>query len=158
MDPLAEYVRPCGLIDADHPSITSKAKQLTAGLSSETDKAVAIYKFVKDGILFGFSPEFGGCSWTEKHCFLLLLQLGKRASHHLLWCCVWCLSPLARGDGHDPTPHVCTVHTSFFALPCSRTRHQFQSCCHMLTVHAHSEPSVYCGSMRMSPWVPGVQA
>lgn len=53
------YLRPCGLIDMDHPSIQGKVRELTNGLDSDVEKALAIYTFVKDEIKFGFSPEFG---------------------------------------------------------------------------------------------------
>jgi hypothetical protein len=56
---MEEYLRPCGLIDSDHPSVVKKSKELTQESQSSRDKAVSIYNFVRDGIQFGFSPAFG---------------------------------------------------------------------------------------------------
>jgi len=55
---MEQYLRPCGLIDSNHPSVIKQSKELTQTSPSEVEKAVSIYKFVRDNILFGFSPEF----------------------------------------------------------------------------------------------------
>ena len=53
------YLRPYGLIDSNHPSVIKQSKKLTQTSQTDVEKAVSIYKFVRDNILFGFSPDFG---------------------------------------------------------------------------------------------------
>lgn len=42
----AVYLQPAQKIESDHPEIISQARQLTAGLTDEREKALAIFKFV----------------------------------------------------------------------------------------------------------------
>lgn len=45
---LAEALKPTPCIDADHPAIQAKAAELTRGLHSPTEQAVALYGHVRD--------------------------------------------------------------------------------------------------------------
>jgi hypothetical protein len=56
-----QYLSTTPLIDHQHPLVQSTLKQLTAGVSKDDQRAVAvaIYRYVRDSILFGFSPAFG---------------------------------------------------------------------------------------------------
>lgn len=53
------YLRATGTIDSDHPSIRQKTSELTDGLGTHREKAVAIFYFVRDSIRYNpFMPRF----------------------------------------------------------------------------------------------------
>ena len=52
-----EYLSPNRIVDCDSPVIRNTAQQITAGLESDREKALAIYQFVRDRIKFGFAPK-----------------------------------------------------------------------------------------------------
>ncbi|MEM0967933.1 MAG: transglutaminase-like domain-containing protein, partial [Verrucomicrobiota bacterium] len=46
------------LVDYRHPAILDQAAQLTAGLTTDREKALAIHQFVRDEIVYEFGPKF----------------------------------------------------------------------------------------------------
>ncbi len=50
MSGMAQYLRPTATIDFDTKSVRDKARELTAGLETDREKAVALYYFVRDEI------------------------------------------------------------------------------------------------------------
>jgi len=52
-----EYLISNRIIDCDSPIVRNAAQEITAGLKSDREKAVAIYQFVRDRIKFGFAPK-----------------------------------------------------------------------------------------------------
>ncbi|MCG8692812.1 MAG: hypothetical protein MI806_16545 [Minwuiales bacterium] len=61
-DDPAGYLGATGYIDSDHPRIAARAAALTAGLDDDTEKALALFAFVRDGVPFGFARGF----WDRK--------------------------------------------------------------------------------------------
>lgn len=53
------FLQPCGLIDSDSQAVAAAVAEATKGCSNDQERAIGIYNFVRDKILFGFSPEFG---------------------------------------------------------------------------------------------------
>jgi len=49
---LEEYLRATDIIDSDSPSIREKAEELTIGLRTDSDKASALFYYVRDSIKF----------------------------------------------------------------------------------------------------------
>lgn len=56
---LLPWLQPFGLIDSDSQTVLAAVAEATHGCTSEEQKAVACYHYVRDRILFGFSPGFG---------------------------------------------------------------------------------------------------
>lgn len=56
---LHPWLQPFGLIDSDSEAVKAAVAEATQGCTSEEEKAVAIYRYVRDRILFGFSSGFG---------------------------------------------------------------------------------------------------
>jgi hypothetical protein len=57
---LHPWLQPFGLIDSDSEVVKAAVAQATQGCTeSQTQKAVAIYRYVRDSIMFGFSAGFG---------------------------------------------------------------------------------------------------
>ncbi|KAI8808548.1 hypothetical protein BJ742DRAFT_892709 [Cladochytrium replicatum] len=52
------WLKPTPWININHPSIQSQAHLLTSPHSTSKSKALAIFRFVRDDIKFGFSPSF----------------------------------------------------------------------------------------------------
>ncbi|MEM9290521.1 MAG: transglutaminase-like domain-containing protein [Acidobacteriota bacterium] len=52
------WLAPTSQIDCDHPSIQRLAQQLGGKATGARQKAVAIHRFVRDEIAFGWAPEF----------------------------------------------------------------------------------------------------
>lgn len=52
MQPIAEYLEPTSIVDADHPNVVAFAQAKTSGLSSDRERAVALYYAVRDGIRY----------------------------------------------------------------------------------------------------------
>ena len=70
------YLRPTDIIDCDAESIRSKASELTAGMETTREKAVALYYFVRDAIKHNpFAPIYeleryrASVTLTEGHGF-----------------------------------------------------------------------------------------
>jgi hypothetical protein len=63
----AQYLAATPLIDHQHQLVQATLKQVTAGVSQDDKRAVAvaIYRHVRDNILFGFSPAFG--EWATQN-------------------------------------------------------------------------------------------
>ena len=57
-DALPNSRHPSPFIDSTHPVIQQKAMELTATLSNDQAKAIAIHDFVRDAIQFGFPAPF----------------------------------------------------------------------------------------------------
>jgi transglutaminase-like putative cysteine protease len=54
-----EYLRSTEIIDSDHPAVRQKAEELSGGLKTHTEKAVALFYFVRDRIKYNpFMPRF----------------------------------------------------------------------------------------------------
>lgn len=51
--PHANYLQPEDKVESTHPEITAKARELTAGLANNTEKARAIFAFVQQYITYG---------------------------------------------------------------------------------------------------------
>ena len=91
MEKLDKYLKATAVIDWDNESVKQKAQELTRGLNTDREKAVALYYFVRDGIRHnpyaeGFVPEdykasvilqkgYGYC----QHKALLLVALARAA-------------------------------------------------------------------------------
>ena len=58
MPPDATCLAPTQQVDCAHPAIVQIAEKLTAGLGSRADKAVALHRFVRDEIRYGWSPAY----------------------------------------------------------------------------------------------------
>jgi transglutaminase-like putative cysteine protease len=52
------FLKPTRYINSDHPEIIAASRRLTSGLADDRAKAVAIFKFVRDTIRFGFAAGF----------------------------------------------------------------------------------------------------
>ena len=50
MDKFDKYLKPTTVIDWDNEAVTRKAQELTRGLKTDREKAVALYYFVRDSI------------------------------------------------------------------------------------------------------------
>lgn len=59
-------------IDVDHPRVQSAAADLTAGLASDREKALAIFAFVRDEVRFGFARGF----WDNTASDVLASRVG----------------------------------------------------------------------------------
>ncbi len=84
------YLQPTASIDADHPAVLAFARETVAGATTDTDKAVALFYAVRDGIRYtpygvDLSPEAMRASVTlergEGFCIpkALLLTASARA-------------------------------------------------------------------------------
>lgn len=62
---LQPWLEPFGLIDSDSVTVKAAVAEATQGCSTQEEKAVACYRYVRDRILFGFSAGFGEwkCMW-----------------------------------------------------------------------------------------------
>jgi transglutaminase-like putative cysteine protease len=47
-DDAADYLRPTELIDSDHPAVVAKARELTRGCTTDTERLERIYVYVRD--------------------------------------------------------------------------------------------------------------
>ncbi|MBE0481711.1 MAG: transglutaminase domain-containing protein, partial [Dehalococcoidia bacterium] len=47
---MEEYLGPTQVVESDSPIIQQKARELTAGLETDSEKAVALFYYVRDGI------------------------------------------------------------------------------------------------------------
>lgn len=63
--PPSAFLAPTPVIDSDHPATVAKASELVRGIegdASDTDvqrqRALAVYRFVRDEVRFGFEPAF----------------------------------------------------------------------------------------------------
>lgn len=66
------WLGPTPFVDSRHPSIKTQAALLTNGLSDQSQKAMAIFRFVRDDIKFGFSSDF----WHNKASEVLYKGVG----------------------------------------------------------------------------------
>jgi transglutaminase-like putative cysteine protease len=58
-EPMRQYLHPTETIDSDHPSIMQKAEEIANHLETDTEKAVALFYFVRDQIKYNpFMPRF----------------------------------------------------------------------------------------------------
>lgn len=63
---LGPWLQPFGLIDSDSEAVKTAVAQATQGCTeSQTEKAVAIYRYVRDRIMFGFSAGFDQLSASQ---------------------------------------------------------------------------------------------
>ena len=61
---MQQYLQPTEVIDSDHPAIRQKAEELSDHLESHTEKAIALFYFVRDQIKYNpFMPRYlpAGC-------------------------------------------------------------------------------------------------
>ncbi len=91
MENFEKYLKPTAFIDWDTQSVKNKAQEMTRGLDTDREKAVALYYFVRDRIKYntyaeGFSPEdFKASVILQRgsgHCqhkALLLVALARAA-------------------------------------------------------------------------------
>ena len=91
MDKLEKYLKPTAFIDWDNKAVKRKARELTRGLKTDREKAVALYYFVRDQIRHnpyapGFVPEDYKASLVLnrgngycQHKALLLVALARAA-------------------------------------------------------------------------------
>jgi hypothetical protein len=63
--PSPESRLPTRLIDSQHPAIMALASELTAGATSDSERAVRIHSAVRDRIRFGLAPAFYGMRASE---------------------------------------------------------------------------------------------
>jgi hypothetical protein len=91
MEKLEKYLKPTAVIDWDTEAVKRKAQELTRGLNTDREKAIALYYFVRDQVRHnpyaeGFCPEdykasvilqrgYGYC----QHKALLLVALARAA-------------------------------------------------------------------------------
>jgi len=56
---ISRYLHPTSIIDSDHPSIMQKSEEVANHLGADTEKAVALFYFVRDQIKYNpFMPRF----------------------------------------------------------------------------------------------------
>lgn len=60
------------MIDVDHKRVQKTAAEITAGTGSDVDKALAIFRFVRDDVKFGFTRGF----WDNKASDVLASRTG----------------------------------------------------------------------------------
>ncbi|MEJ5299725.1 MAG: transglutaminase-like domain-containing protein [Thermodesulforhabdaceae bacterium] len=54
---LVQYLQPTSIIDSDHPSIRDLAKQIAGNIESTAEKAIGLYNWVRDEIIYDpYSP------------------------------------------------------------------------------------------------------
>lgn len=54
---MEEYLKPTVTIDSDHPDVIAYARKVTEGLSTEREKAVALYYAVRDLVMYDMMVE-----------------------------------------------------------------------------------------------------
>ena len=86
-----KYLKPTAVIDWDTEAVKNKAAELTKGLNTPREKAIALYYFVRDSIRHnpyapGFTPEDYKASVTLErgngycqHKAILLVALARAA-------------------------------------------------------------------------------
>ncbi len=91
MDAMEEYLKPTFTIDCDNGKIVDTAKRLTARCSSDSEKAVALFYFVRDEISYNlymsstYEEDFIASrilDWGKGYCVqkaVLLAALGRAA-------------------------------------------------------------------------------
>lgn len=80
---LDKYLQPCEFIDANHPEIQKKAKELAANSNQEMDTAKACFEFVRDEIRHSYDYQQNPV--TLKASDVLAYQTGYcYAKSHLL--------------------------------------------------------------------------
>lgn len=75
---LQPWLQPYGLIDSDSEAVTAAVAEATLGCTSQEQKAVACYRYVRDRILFGFSAGFGELPLLTFYCALASTLPGWR--------------------------------------------------------------------------------
>jgi len=105
------YLQPTEVIDADHPSIAAAAERLTQGCSTDRQKAVALFYFVRDCIHYNifmtsvFKEDFRASKvleWGKGYCVqkaVLLSALGRAAG-------IPSRLVFARITNHRLAPHI----------------------------------------------------
>ncbi len=69
---------PDKFMDFHHPDIQSKVQELTNGLRDPWDKAVAVFQFVRDEIIYDFAPKISG---PENWKASVILNKGRGFCH-----------------------------------------------------------------------------
>jgi len=120
-----EYLSPTRFCDRDHPEIVKQCLSLTADYSDETDRAVSIYRFVRDAIPYRFDYPATAASQTLErrggNCFnkaTLQIALCRRAGIQAAYSVI-----LIRRDVFRPL-----LPTDIFELVSEPTVHVFCSC------------------------------
>ncbi|PPD16840.1 MAG: hypothetical protein CTY25_00545 [Methylobacterium sp.] len=67
-----DLLQPTTLVDSEHPLIRDRARTITTGLKSDRERALAIFRFVRDDIRFGFAGAF----WRQKASDVLATGYG----------------------------------------------------------------------------------
>jgi len=65
---LAAYLKPTCYVDSEHPDIVAYAQRVTAGLTTDVDKAVALYYAVRDDVRYDpYAFTLGGDTFVASH-------------------------------------------------------------------------------------------
>src|SRR5882724_4702560 len=76
MDDRDAYLRPTWFIDSDAPEVRELAERATRGLTSDVDKAVALYYAVRDGVRY---DPYGMC--VERNLYRASVVAGLPAAY-----------------------------------------------------------------------------
>ena len=100
-----EFLKPTNMCDFDNPIIIQKAHNLTDNSSTDKEKAIAIFNYIRDEILFFFDPYFktasntlkkgGGFCMSKANLQVALLRaINIPARYHIVHLKADCTNPL----------------------------------------------------------------